>query len=145
MSLSTMLLFAFLLQIDLTTLADTDAAKMVFDAITQKNYWLVAGLVVWLLVSLTRKYGAKVPFLGPKLATFLTMKWSGPLLAVLASTAGGLVNLVLMGQSPSLAWFFSIIGSAATAVFTQEVQQKAREAAAQIKTAADADKFFKGP
>lgn len=132
------LLFA---QVDPASLDLPNAAKQLFDAIVNKNWWLVAGLVVWLLVTLLRKYGANVPFL----AKFLSAGWSGPFLAAVFSAAGALLTAVFAGEAITLKALFSILGAAAAAVYTQELQQKAREAAiAKIQTAEDADAFLKG-
>lgn len=139
---------SLLAQVDPSTLDLSGAAKLLLNAVSTKNWWLVTGLVVWLLVTLLRKYGAAIPLIGKYVGPFLALKWSGPFLAILFSVGGGLITLALAGQGPSLAWFLSILGSAAGAVFTQEVQQKAREAAsgasAAVKTAEDADAVLKG-
>lgn len=135
-------MFAFL-QVDVGSLDVASAAKLLLDAVVNKNWWVVAGLGVWLAVTLLRKYGTSIPFLGK----FLLLKWSGPLLAALFSAAGALLAALFSGEGFTLKLAFAVLGAAASAVFTQEVQQKAREAAsgeaAKLKTAADADAFFK--
>lgn len=134
-------LIAALFQVDPSTMDVTTAAKTLMDAITSKNWWLVAGLVVWLLVRLARTYGTKIPFVGK----FLALGWSGPFLAALFSATGAMITALVAGEGMSVKLLFAILGAAASAVFTQETMQKAGEAAAGgLKTAEDADKFFKG-
>ncbi len=129
--------------------SESELFSALVDAITNKNYWLVAGLAVWLLVAALKKFGPKAPFgLGEKLGALLENKFVLPFLALLLSLAGGLVSLVQAGQQPSWKWFFSVIAAAATAVFTQELKASALAAAkakaAELKTPEDADSFLKG-
>lgn len=136
-------LFAVLLQaVDPSTLDLASASKLLMDAIVNRNWWLVAGLAVWLLVTLVRQYGGAIPFVG----RFLAQKWSGPFLAALFSAAGALLTALLSGEGLTLKLIFAMVGAAASAVFTQEVQQKAREAAVaasdRIQSAEGADRFF---
>ena len=116
------------------------AAKDLFDAVVNGNWWLVAGLGVWLMVTLVRKYGPALPFL----AKFFEASWSGPLLAAMFAAAGALITALMAGEGFSLKLLFAVLGAAASAVFTQEVQQKAREAAGSINTAEQADSYFQG-
>lgn len=127
---------------------ELDLLNQVLQAITAKNWWLVAGLAVWLLIAVLKKWGSAIPFAGSFISTLLAKKWAPPVLAVLLSVAGGLVNLVSAGEKPSLSWLIAILGSAATAVFTQEVKNAAvkmgASKAAEVKSAEDADKVLKG-
>lgn len=139
-----MLSLLALLQVDVGSLDAQGAAKLLLDAVVNKNWWLVAGLAVWLAVTLARKFGGSIPFLGK----FFSLSWSGPFLAVLFSAAGALLTALFSGEGVSLKLLFSVLGAAAAAVFTQEAGQKAKEAAAgasaELKSVEDADKFLKG-
>lgn len=146
-----MYVYALLAQIDLGSLDFEALSRMILDGITKKNYWIVAGVGVWLLIAVLKSYGAKLPVIGSYISIFLEKKWTIPLFAILLSLSGGLVNLVMAGGTPTLAWFLGIIGSAAMAVFTHEFRLTAKAPAVpnppvQILTAQDADAFLKkGP
>ena len=136
-----------LLQLDLSSLPWSDLAKLILDAVTAKNWWLVTGLVVWCLVAALKAYGAKLPWIGEKVSAFLSKKWTLPVLAMVLSLAGGLVNLVLAGTAPTWAWLITVLISGFTAIATQELKNAAQKAgstaASEIKSVDDAVKFFK--
>lgn len=136
-----------LLQLDLSQLPWSELAQLLLQAVTAKNWWLVTGLGVWATVAALKQWGAKLPFVGEKLAILLAKKWTLPVLALLLSLAGGLVNLVMAGASPTWGWALTVLINGFTAIAAQELKNAALKAgstaASEIKSVDEAVKFFK--
>lgn len=126
-------------------------ARIAYDAVVARDWWLLASAAVLAVVFALRTWGGRLPLVGPRLAPWLAhpvVSWALP---ILSSSLAALVTALVSGQ-PIGAGLLAALKVAGFAVMAYvgvrkvaEAQRLGAEAAAGVTDKAAAVAVLRGP